>query len=123
VAGILYRTGPGSYKVPGTDYERHHWFDGFSTVHRFELIAQPDGTCKVRYNSHTQCDRLIELCRKTGKLDGVSFGQKRDPCESIFHKVKTVFGSKHDRGNFQNANVGVTIHPNVSFAVLVRKVS
>ena len=113
VAGILYRTGPGSYKVEGTNFERSHWFDGFAQVHRFEMVAQPDGTCKVFYNSRRQNDPLIEKAKREGTLKEITFAQKRDPCDTFFKKLKSAFqpatqGSK-DPGMVV---VGVTVHAN-----------
>lgn len=32
----------------------------------------------------------MEKARRTGDLKEVTFGQKRDPCESFFQKMKTV---------------------------------
>src|SRR5277367_4361056 len=93
-AGILYRTGPGNHRIKDTasgDFSCSHWFDGFTHVYRFELIPTANGSCKVVYSSRRQVDGLIEKVRKTGKLDSITFGQKRDPCESIFQKMKTTF--------------------------------
>lgn len=42
---------------------------------------------KVMYNSRRANDALIERTKKSGKLGGVTFGQKRDPCVGIFGKV------------------------------------
>ncbi|KAH8588576.1 retinal pigment epithelial membrane family protein [Bisporella sp. PMI_857] len=116
VAGTLYRTGPGHYKVEDTpidEYKLSHWFDGFTQIHRFQLIANDDGSCKVLYNSRRQVDQLLEKVRKTGRLDGISFGQKRDPCASYFQKLKSVF-EPFRTDNPQIQNVGVTITPNPS---------
>jgi torulene dioxygenase len=113
VAGTLYRTGPGTFKVEGSDFECDHWFDGFAHVHRFQIEAQPDGACKVFYNSRRQNDALVEHARKHGNLDGVSFGQKRDPCESLFQKMKTSFTTATNPPRLEDVelrNVGVTPH-------------
>jgi torulene dioxygenase len=117
----LYRTGPGNHRIKDTavgDFSCSHWFDGFSHVYRFELIPTGDGFCKVVYSSRRQVDGLIEKVRKTGKLDGITFGQKRDPCESVFQKMKTTFApmlfpSQADRKIPDHSNIGVTIAPNV----------
>jgi torulene dioxygenase len=115
LAGTLYRTGPGTYRAPGSTYQRSHWFDGFTTVHKFQLIVDPkSGTCKVLYNSRSQCDELIEKARRKGTLDGITFGQKRDPCESIFQKIKAAFAPSLDGNDAKLIDSGVTIHPNVS---------
>ncbi|KAL4982482.1 carotenoid oxygenase [Aspergillus falconensis] len=112
LAGTLYRVGPGTYKVKGSNFQLSHWFDGFSFVHRFELVPQPTGTCKVLYNSRGQVDALIEEARKSGTLKGMSFGQKRDPCESIFRKVKSIFHPPFSSKDPGLVNAGVTLHAN-----------
>jgi len=112
VSGTLLRTGPGTYKVGDSKFEWKHWFDGFSHLHKFQLQAQPDGTCKVLYSSRRQNDALMEKARKTGTLDGVSFGQKRDPCATLFQKLKTVFFTSPG-GEPELANIGVTVHGDV----------
>lgn len=120
-AGILYRTGPGNHRIKDTavgEFSCSHWFDGFSHVYRFELIPAAEGSCKVVYSSRRQVDGLIEKARKTGKLDGITFGQKRDPCESIFQKMKTtlvpMLFPSHGNGTIaDHSNIGVTIAPNV----------
>ncbi|KAJ7111357.1 dioxygenase [Mycena epipterygia] len=114
-AGILFRTGPGSHKLTSKDGEFActHWFDGFAHLYRFELIATAAGACTVLYSSRRQVDPLIERVRKTGRLDGVTFGQKRDPCDSLFKKVKTMFEPTTTRDpGF--VNVGVSISANVA---------
>ncbi|KAJ7210652.1 hypothetical protein C8J57DRAFT_1733609 [Mycena rebaudengoi] len=77
-AGILLRNGPGNHKLTTEtgEFACSHWFDGFSHLYRFELAATPAGDCKVNYSSRRQVDGLIEQVRKTGKLEGVTFGQK-----------------------------------------------
>ncbi|KAB8239757.1 carotenoid oxygenase family protein [Aspergillus alliaceus] len=112
LAGTLYRTGPGTYKVGGSNFQRSHWFDGFTHLHRFQLVAQPTGTCKVLYNSRRQVDALIEEARKSGTLEGITFGQKRDPCESIFKKIKSLFRPSIDMKDPNLVNAGVTVHAN-----------
>jgi torulene dioxygenase len=121
-AGTLYRTGPGHYKVQCKgrnggegEFSLSHWFDGFTTVHRFQIVPTPEGPCRVLYNSRRQVDDLVDAVRKTGRLDGISFGQKRDPCASLFQKVKSVFETTGvgTASSPQKINVGVTIAPNV----------
>lgn len=91
----MYRTGPGQYKVDtesGDEYARSHWFDGFSQLHRFQIVPDSEGGCRVYYTSRGQMDELLEKARKGGNIDRVvTFGQRRDPCESVFRKVKTTF--------------------------------
>ncbi|KAL3457464.1 carotenoid oxygenase [Aspergillus heterothallicus] len=113
LAGTLYRIGPGTYKVKGSHFQLSHWFDGFSFVHRFELVPQSTtGTCKVLYNSRGQVDALVEEARKSRTLKGITFGQKRDPCESIFRKVKSIFHPPFSSKDPGLVNAGVTLHAN-----------
>ncbi|KAL4861999.1 hypothetical protein BDV12DRAFT_56264 [Aspergillus spectabilis] len=112
LAGTLYRVGPGTYKVKGSNFQLSHWFDGFSFVHKFELAPQSTGTCKVHYNSRGQVDALVEEARKSGTLKGITFGQKRDPCESIFRKVKSIFHPPFSSKDPGLVNAGVTLHAN-----------
>lgn len=81
-------------------------------MHKFDLTSASKGdkdVCdSVEYSSYCQVDELIEQARKTGRLDGITFGQKRDPCDTFYQKVKTVFkpilpSSTH------TANVGVAL--------------
>ncbi|KAI9730067.1 MAG: hypothetical protein M1834_006059 [Cirrosporium novae-zelandiae] len=118
--GTLYRTGPGHRSVTtdqGTAYKSGHWFDGFSQVHRFQILpaGSPDADSPVRilYNSRRTCDGLIEKIRKTGKLDGFTFGRKYDPCQNLFKKVMSTFEPADS--NIQtpdSRNMGVTISVN-----------
>ncbi|KAL3455210.1 carotenoid oxygenase, partial [Aspergillus heterothallicus] len=123
VSGTLYRTGPAQYKVSTTNgtYARHHWFDGFTQIHRFEIAhaAAADDThtnnttTTVTYTSRSQCDALLEEARRGKNLDSyVTFGQKRDPCMSYFEKVKCMF-KPADPGpeNPGMQSVGVTVRP------------
>lgn len=69
------------------------------------------------YSSRRQTDGLIEKIRETGNLDGITFGQKRDPCESVFQKMKTTFApmftSQGGQAVPDESNIAVTIAPNV----------
>ena len=122
-AGTLYRTGPGTYRVAtddGKEFKASHWFDGFTQVHRFQILPATGETPSTRvvYNSRRTVDGLIENVRKSGRLDGFSFGQKRDPCQSFFKKLMSVFVSStpaHEpiEGRADNRNVGVTLSLNV----------
>ncbi|KAL2845890.1 carotenoid oxygenase [Aspergillus pseudoustus] len=111
-AGVLYRTGPGQYKVDtenGNTFQVSHWFDGFSHTHRFELVGTDSGV-QVFYNSRAATDDLIEEVRKTGSLNHFSFGQKRDPCKTMFRKVQS---SYEPRNPASISNVGVTLSVNM----------
>ncbi|KAI9376106.1 carotenoid oxygenase [Aspergillus egyptiacus] len=123
-AGTLYRTGPGHFKLdpsqPCNDkpvYARSHWFDGFSQIHRFQIVpdeTDPSSGCRVFYTSRSQCDELLEEARRCGSLDHyVTFAQRRDPCASVFEKVKTVFRpTGPGKGKAKSlANVAVTVRP------------
>ncbi|KAJ7712563.1 carotenoid oxygenase [Mycena metata] len=115
-AGTLLRTGPGSHKLTTKDGEFacSHWFDGFAHLYRFELVPTDHGNCKVLYSSRRQVDQLIERVRKTGRLNGVTFGQKRDPCDTLFKKIKTAFEPTKSLAEAELFNVGVSISANVA---------
>lgn len=113
--GTLYRTGPARYKVDGPKgtFKVSHWFDGFETVHRFQILQDEGGDIKVMYNSRNTVDQLILNVQSTGMLDNVTFAQKRDPCQSYFSKVTSVFWPAGDNSG-RNKSVGVTLtinHP------------
>lgn len=77
-------------------------------MHKFDIAAQPEGTAKVFYTSRSQVDELLVKARETGKINGITFAQKRDPCDSFFKKVKCLFepsGSR--RPNEANVNVAI----------------
>ncbi|KAL2826324.1 carotenoid oxygenase [Aspergillus cavernicola] len=124
-AGTFFRTGPGQHKVdtPKGPYIRSHWFDGFSQIHRFQIIPIIDdgnengnaGSCRVVYTSRSQVDELLEEARRGGNLDNyITFGQKRDPCISLFGKVMAVFRSGVPAtGRKSASNVGVTVRPSM----------
>ncbi|KAI4632794.1 hypothetical protein J4E80_000152 [Alternaria sp. BMP 0032] len=112
-AGVLYRTGPLGYKAKTNDgkiWAARHWFDGFSCVHRFQIdFPDADGPAKVTYRSRRTVDEYLEIVRTTGKLDSTTFAAKRDPCESFFWKVMSMFqASQNER------NVGVTLSINMA---------
>lgn len=120
VAGTLYRTGPGGYTVQtkqGKTWAASHWFDGFTHVHRFQILP-PDHeqpASRVFYNSRSSVDSLVENIRSTGSLQGFSFAQKRDPCQSLFRKVMSYFKPmpKLLSNKADSRNVGVTISVNL----------
>lgn len=122
-AGTLYRTGPGSYEVEtlkGNTFSASHWFDGFTQVHRFQIIVPPESPSAVRvlYNSKTNVNAFIEQIRRTGDLNGFCFGQKRDPCESYFKKMTSLFVPAVTSSLWMDSkdkslpNTGVTVSPN-----------
>ncbi|KAI8950060.1 carotenoid oxygenase [Xylaria longipes] len=115
-AGTLYRTGPGGYKVENTPkgtFKTTHWFDGFAHTHRFEIIAGPDdpkGLVRVQYSSRHQAEDYVDAIRKTGRVPGLSFGQRQDPCIGIFGKIMSVFKREEPRPLPGSENVCVTVH-------------
>ncbi|KAH8727992.1 carotenoid oxygenase [Phaeosphaeriaceae sp. PMI808] len=108
VAGVLYRTGPLGYKAKTDDgkiWAAKHWFDGFSCVHRFQIdFPDTKGPAKVQYRSRRTVDEYLEMVRKTGSLDSITFASKRDPCESFFKKVMGMFHAARS-----TRNIGVTL--------------
>ena len=89
-----------------------HWFDGFSQVHRFEMSFDEDSQhMEVHYNSRLICEEHIEQMRETGKLPSLTFGNKRDPCESFFQKAQSSFKAAlaHSSSSPSSDNIGVTV--------------
>jgi torulene dioxygenase len=113
VAGVLYRTGPLGFKAKTDDgkiWAARHWFDGFSCVHRFQIdFLDENGPPKVTYRSRRTVDEYLHIVRTTGRLDSATFASKRDPCESFFQKVMSLFIPKLK----DERNVGVTISINM----------
>ncbi|KAH7080996.1 carotenoid oxygenase [Paraphoma chrysanthemicola] len=111
-AGVLYRTGPLGYKANTDDgkvWAAKHWFDGFSCVHRFQIdFPDANSPAKVQYRSRRTVDEYLELVRATGKVDGITFAAKRDPCESFFKKIMGMFQPSR-----VTKNVGVTLSLNM----------
>ncbi|KAF3039388.1 hypothetical protein E8E12_007844 [Didymella heteroderae] len=112
-AGVLYRTGPLGYKAKsksGKEFAANHWFDGFSCVHRFQIDVPEKGQpVQVNYRSRRTVDEYLEHVRETGKGEGLTFANKRDPCESFFKKVMAVFVPP----GRANKSVGVTLSINM----------
>ncbi|KAL4929121.1 carotenoid oxygenase family protein [Aspergillus undulatus] len=117
-AGLLYRTGPGRYKVDtekGNTFQVSHWFDGFSQTHRFQLIppppASPGSGMRVLYNSRFSTDELIEHACTTGSLAGnFSFSGVRDPCKALYQKAQVTYEPLN--GGPSSKNIGVTLSVN-----------
>ncbi|KAF2666220.1 hypothetical protein BT63DRAFT_53243 [Microthyrium microscopicum] len=113
-AGTLYRTGPGKRQVQadnGKVYTIDHWFDGFNQVHRFQIVSE-NGTIRAYYNSRMTVDNILQNIRRTGRLDGFTFAQKNDPCQSYFQKFQSLFfpatpPTPDDEKS--SRNVGVTV--------------
>ncbi|KAL4953636.1 carotenoid oxygenase [Aspergillus filifer] len=122
-AGVLYRTGPGRYKVDtenGNTFQVAHWFDGFSQTHRFQLVPSnaedSESRMRVLYNSRFSTDELIEHARTNGSLAGnFCFGghkirEERDPCKAMYQKIQTTY--KPLEGGSSSKNTGVTLSVN-----------
>lgn len=62
----------------------------------------------MTYQSRRTCDEYLELVKKTGKVDGITFGAKRDPCKSIFAKIFTMYTATRS-----TKNIGVTLSVNL----------
>jgi torulene dioxygenase len=93
-AGALYRNGPGArqlYANGELKYSVSHWFDGFSQLHKFELIPENEHVTTVMYSSRSSVDTLMEQLTETGRFDGYTFAQKRDPCMGLFRKAMCLF--------------------------------
>lgn len=114
--GTLYRTGPGGYTIehtPKGTFKTTHWFDGFAHTHKFEIIASPHGPTSpicVRYSSRHQAEDYVDAIRKTGRIPGLSFGQRQDPCIGIFGKIMSVFKREGPKPAPSSANVCVTVN-------------
>ncbi|TGJ84735.1 hypothetical protein E0Z10_g4006 [Xylaria hypoxylon] len=115
-AGTLYRTGPGGYTLEGTPkgtFKTTHWFDGFAHTHRFEIISDPHNPkapVQVQYSSRHQAEDYVDAIRKTGRIPGLSFGQRQDPCIGIFGKMMSVFKREEPTPTPASANICVTVH-------------
>ncbi|KAI0427678.1 carotenoid oxygenase [Xylaria sp. FL1042] len=115
-AGTLYRTGPGGYNLENTPkgtFKTTHWFDGFAHTHRFEIISDPcapNNPVRVQYSSRYQARDYVDAIRKTGRIPGLSFGQRQDPCIGIFGKMMSVFTREEQRPTPSSANICVTVH-------------
>lgn len=94
-AGVIYRNGPGKHQLHNAAgdlaYSCSHWFDGFAQLHKFELIPSSNGIASIRYSSRFSVDSLMEELAQTGRFDGYTFAQKRDPCMGMFRKVMCLF--------------------------------
>lgn len=120
-----YRAGPGTFDVTPKDSTKpvvhiHHWFDGLSLLHKFELHPNNGG---VEYSSRANASGvrerieekvlsllyflrlstvllLVVACcswccccadKLQGEIDRITFGRLSDPCESLFRKVVSFF--------------------------------
>ncbi|KAI0148824.1 carotenoid cleavage dioxygenase 1 [Xylariaceae sp. FL1272] len=112
--GSLYRTGPGQYDVENTPkglFKTTHWFDGFAHTHKFTIIAtgNPKTPTRVVYSSRYQSHDYVEAIRKTGKVPGLSFGQRQDPCVGLFAKVMSVWNYENPNPTPSSDNIAVAV--------------
>jgi torulene dioxygenase len=120
LSGVLYRTGPGATRIPTTadptkSVNVHHWFDGLALHHRFEIFP---GGQRVSYRSHSGAEDFQKQMADAGEYPAISFGQKGDPCQSIFRKFFTFFMTMRNLGTGpapspSGVNISVTLTPNM----------
>lgn len=84
-------------------------FDGFTTTHKFKLVAHGNEGCsEILYSSKMQAEELASSARETGSVGShVTFGE-RDPCDSLYRKVKTSFSPSKTREGL-HTNIGVAL--------------
>lgn len=73
---------------------------------------------QVTYNSRLTSDGLIEKVRKAGRLDGMTFAAKYEPCKTLFQKLQSVFAPAvwmlpKPPSAPNEANIGVTMSVNL----------
>lgn len=83
----LYRIGPGRYEAPHGDrslYNVRHWFDGFSTLHAFNIQSAANS---VSYQSIPLCESILRAIAQASKssYQSITFG-RGDPCRSLLSK-------------------------------------
>lgn len=77
-------------------------------MYRFELVPGKDVCSEVHYSSKCQVDGVIDTARRTGRLEGLTFGQKRD-LRDAFDKSMQPPPELTNGSDPQNANIGVSI--------------
>ncbi|MBO9534957.1 MAG: carotenoid oxygenase family protein [Solirubrobacteraceae bacterium] len=80
--GQLLRNGPGRWDFGGTAV--HHWFDGMSLLHSFEVDAG-----RVTYRNRFVESKAYTAFRDTGKLKYSEFAS--DPCRTRFQRIQSMF--------------------------------
>jgi torulene dioxygenase len=82
--------------------------------HRFEIF--PGGE-RVSYRSHNGADDLERQIAETGRYPTFSFGQRMDPCQTIFRKFFTAFQTMRNvdasSASPSGINVSVTLTPDM----------
>ncbi|PSN75136.1 putative dioxygenase [Corynespora cassiicola Philippines] len=116
--GVLYRTGPGGFKVKtdqGNTFAVDHLFDGISQVHRFQLKGSEDANSgsTVTFNSRIVATKLVEEIKKKGTADWYSMATKPDPSTTYVERLSQLIqASEHDEPNDGKVNIGVTLSVN-----------
>ncbi|KAF9238193.1 hypothetical protein BU15DRAFT_62607 [Melanogaster broomeanus] len=109
---------PDSARLPWPDMPAHgdmmpvssnYWLADAGFEVEQETIPSKDGPTCVLYNSRGAVDPFLEDIRRTGRIDSFTFGQKRDPCTSIFRKIFGVFFPSKENTNI---SIGVTLAAN-----------
>ncbi|RKU46692.1 hypothetical protein DL546_008732 [Coniochaeta pulveracea] len=114
--GSLYRTGPGQYEIEtnnGSVFRTDHWFDGLAQTHRFDIVVGTDQkTIKVHYSSRRQSEDVAEQIKKDGRREGYTFGQKLDPCLTLYGKFMSAYRAlwpDAETRKHENVNVAVQV--------------
>ncbi|KAI9139895.1 carotenoid oxygenase [Paraphysoderma sedebokerense] len=117
VHGVLYRIGPAKFHISDVQGRQNgididHWFDGLSSVHRFEINEKGE----VWYRNRETSIEIEKWIQTKGTLPTL-FGQ-RDPCKSIFLKFMSIYEGTVDliKGtNSKPVAINVTVTPNMKF--------
>jgi len=81
LSGSLFGNGTGIMKVG--DMTWHHWFDGFSVLHRWSIHEG-----KVSYQASILDSDHYKKCVKADRLIGIGFGSNfQDPGKSLFKRT------------------------------------
>ncbi|KAF5371421.1 hypothetical protein D9757_009998 [Collybiopsis confluens] len=110
LTGVLYRTGPGTYRIPSSVHPRgsvniQHWFDGAGMNHRFEI--HPGGQ-RVSYTSRKSTDDYEKVISDQGKVPGITFAQQPDICQTVSPSSPTEISDSPS-----GVNVSVTLSPDM----------
>lgn len=85
IEGELIRNGPGTFRVGDEHYR--HWFDGLAMLHKFSIKAG-----KVGYSNRFLGCKAYDQALQTGRIVFSEFAT--DPCDKLFHRLKTLFRPK-----------------------------
>ncbi|KAK5110588.1 hypothetical protein LTR85_000988 [Meristemomyces frigidus] len=129
VAGALYRTGPGAYKIDSAGsntgvFTVGHWFDGFTTTHKFNLQLGADGSCdKVSYSSFMQGSRdplfsnVGVVLRETLPVEAASIDEQKRVGRRLITITTDTITAKHiDADTLEPLSITTqaTIHPSLT---------